>query len=181
MNEQTTGVETMNKKSAIKRAILGALVTSGFAYALTLGVMVGFNKADAAGSREVPSSDCHAATDDLGSSLQNSGALTFTGAGTRSIYCPMVSQSGQGKSQVSSLNVYGNEGTDGSISRACMCDVNPITCACSNGTNWVNNSGVVANNIDTSVWGIAPAQKFGYLLHSLTTNSTISGMNIIFF
>ena len=171
----------MNKKSVI----LGALLTGGFAYALTFGVMVGFNEADAATNREVPSSDCHAATDDVGSSLQNSGALTFTGAGSRSIYCPVISGTGQSKSSVSSLSIYGSEGTDGSNSRTCMCTVNPITCSCSTGTNWVNNSGgiagVVAGSIDTSVWSIAPAQKFGYVLHSLTTNSAIVGMNVNYF
>ena len=171
----------MNKKNVARKAILGSILTSASAYAVAFGAMVGFGEADA-GSRQVPSSNCHAGFDDNGSTVNNSGALTYTGTGTKSIYCPMVSDNSVPMSSGVNLDVFGSEGTNGAISRTCECTVNPITCGCAPGTSWTNNSGgidgLVADNVSTSAWAIAPAEKFGYILHTMTTNSSLAGMEM---
>jgi|GEM_PF-1964615 len=171
----------MEKKSIIKRSLVGTLTAGTFAYAATFGLMVGFNQADA-GYRKVPSSECHAAYDDNGSSVNNSGVLTYTSTGTKAIYCPMISDQSLGMSNSVTLNVYGNEGTNGATSRTCMCLLNPISCSCSSPTSWTNNSGGisgrVAANVDTQSWVGAPEQKFGYVLHYLSQNSSLAGMEM---
>lgn len=162
----------MAKKSIAKRVIMGTLLTSACAYAVTFGVMAGFGRAEAL--TVSPSSECHAATDDVGATLQNSGALTYTGtASTIKIYCP----AGFGVFAGGNVTVYGNEGTDGSTSRNCFCAVGPISCACAAGKSWVNGSlGVVASGLDT--FGGPREQTFGYVLHMMTPNSSLAGMTI---
>jgi hypothetical protein len=140
-------------------------VTGSLAYAGTLGVMAGFGEADA-GTREIPSSDCHAEFDDNGANLKNSGALTWLGTGTKNINCPISGDSITPIANTTSVTVYGNEVTNNALSRTCMCTVNPIDCNCSSFINWSNNtggvSGVVALNLSANIWGSAPTQKFAY-------------------
>jgi hypothetical protein len=144
------------------------------AYAVTFGVMVGFEEASA--EITLPSSICHAGTDNIGSSLQNSGAMTYTGTGTLSIFCPVIEPYGVSLTTIDYMNVYGSEGTDGSKSRACACTLDPVDCWCGNYKAWTNgNYGLVASNLD-SPWTIIPEQQFGYILHTLTQNSSLAGM-----
>jgi hypothetical protein len=149
------------------------------AYAATLGLLVGLDDA-AAASRAVPSSDCHAEMDNVGSTLKNSGVLSNSAASSIWIYCPMMEVDGIGLSNTDYVGIYGDEGVDGSSSRTCACLVNPISCFCSTHKNWVDNTdgidGLVATDLSTSSWGTAPEQKFGYVLHSLSQNSALAGM-----
>jgi hypothetical protein len=169
----------MNKKSIVKRTVLGALCTGACTYVVAFGVMVGFGEAKAVSVHA--SSECHAAADDVGTVLQNSGVLTYTGFGypvtvpqtnpTIKIYCP----AGPGIFGGASVTVYGSEGTDGSTSRNCDCALGTISCNCANPTGWVNSSSsVVATNLDT--FGLPREQTFGYVLHMMTHNSTLAGM-----
>jgi hypothetical protein len=172
----------MNQKNPMKSAFLTSVLTAASAYAITFGVMAGFGAAEANG-RELPSSACHAATDDVGTALQNSGVMTYSGAGTKSIFCPMVSETGFQKS-TATVRVFGNEGTDGASTKACACNVGPISCACSPSTIWVNNiggvPGQVVANINTGAWAAGPAFNFGYILHTLTSNSSLAAMDMTF-
>ena len=64
----------------------------------------------------------------------------------------------------------------------CHVNTNPITCDCYPVKNWSNNTGgiagLVVNNLDT--WAGVPEQTFGYVLHSMTTNSALAGMDITY-
>lgn len=174
--------KTMNKRITVKKAISGMVFTVAGVYTATLGLMVGFDTAEA-NSMQFPSSLCHAATDDVGTNLLNSGAMTYNGTGTKSIYCPQMSLSGFGKSNAYGLNIYGYEGTDGSNSRTCRCFVSSaITCNCGTATSWTNNAnGLVASNVDTYLWDSAPdGETLGYTLHSLTTGSSLAGEDMTF-
>lgn len=149
------------------------------AYAATLGLLTGLDDA-AAATRTVPSSDCHAEMDNVGSTLKNSGALSNSAASSVWIYCPMMEVDGIGLSNTDYVGIYGDEGVDGSNSRTCACLLNPVSCFCSVQKNWVDNSGgmsgLVAGDLSTSSWGTVPEQKFGYVLHSLSQNSSLAGM-----
>src|SRR5581483_11951974 len=159
----------MNKKNIMKRAVLGTICAGACAYAVTFGVMIGFGKAEATSIH--PSSECHAATDDIGPTLQNAGGLTYTGTIVPfKIYCP----AGSGVFGGASVTVYGKEGVDGSNSRNCDCTLppSPTSCSCALGTNWVNStSGVVASGLDT--FGLPRELTFGYVLHIMSQNSTL--------
>lgn len=158
------------------KPILKTLLASAFAYVVTCGVIGGFDEAHA-GARQVPSSDCHSATPNA--SIDNSGVLTNTGAANVAIYCPLVADSIISRSNATTMNVYGNEGANGSNSKACMCLLNPIACSCSPNRDWTNNAGGIAGrvapSVSTQVWVTAPEEKFAYMLHVLTTNSSLAG------
>jgi hypothetical protein len=158
-------------------------IISAFAYALTFGVMAGFDQAEA-GTRQIASSDCHAALDSVGATLNNSGVLSNSSATTVAVYCPLVTDSIIGGFNSTDMFVYGNEAAGGSTSnsRACMCLLNPIACSCSNQTNWSNNVGGISGrvaDVDTQVWVSAPEQKFKYMLHNVTQSSALAGVILV--
>jgi propanediol dehydratase large subunit len=166
----------------IHNTLAKSFSTSIYAYALTLGVMVGFPTAEATEAL-MPSSLCHAATDDVGTNLQNSGVLTNSGS-SRAIYCPLLENATQGKTNVGTITVYGNESTDGSSSKTCVCSVGPISCSCDTATAWVNNtggvSGKVASGVSHGLWIVQPQTTFGYFLHQVTQNSSLAGVYVTF-
>lgn len=150
------------------------------AFAMTLVATAGFREAEA-GYRTVPSSDCHPATDNIGTTVNNSGVLSNSGASAVNIYCPLVSDSIVSRSNATTVTVYGQEGTNGANSRACACTLNPVTCWCDTASNWTNNLGGDNGRLATlatGAWGTVPEQKFGYMLHSLTQNSSLAGVNL---
>jgi hypothetical protein len=167
----------MKANNSAKQRLGAALLAGTCAYVAALGAMVGFEEAGAT-LREIPSSICHAETDTVGTTLKNSGLMTYTGTGTRSIFCPYVSDDAQAAPDVTGLAIHGVEGTDGAISRTCSCYLNPAACACSTGTHWSNNAGVVVQNLSASEWRQDRETEFAYLLHTLTANSVLAGMVI---
>jgi hypothetical protein len=179
VREQQREKSAMNKTRTVKATVLGTLFTSTLTYAAALGVMAGFSEAQA---RDLPSSICHPELDNVGSTLTNSGYMTYTGTTSMAIYCPAVSDSALLISENVRMDVYGVESTDGASSRACECDVSPLACSCSPGTNWSNNAGgvggKVAANVDTSTWDNNRATEFAYMKHTLKPNSSLVAMNL---
>lgn len=171
-------MEKKMQKAKSKMNKFAAILLSGVAaFAATLTALGNSDSADAAASMTLPSSVCHAALDNNGANINNSGALTNTAAAATSIYCP-VTEGIVTASAVDGVSVYGNESTNGANSRTCSCYLNPVQCLCSAATSWSNNQGVVASNLSVSEWSFNQTQEFSYILHSLTQNSTLAGMYI---
>lgn len=149
------------------------------AYVGTLSLVGGAPEA-AAGWRDLPSSACHAQYDNNGTTVNNSGMLTYSGTGTKSIFCPIVGDASyQPAANPDTVVVYGNESTNGANSRACSCYAESFVCACSAATNWNNTlGGAVASGINTYEWGQGMQTEFRYLLHTLTQNSTLVGVQL---
>jgi hypothetical protein len=160
-----------------KKKITALLLTCVTGFGLTLAGL-GTLKDTEAASREMNSGFCHAATDDVGTTLQNKGTLTNTSTSARAVYCPVMSDSAQDPGGATGVAVDGLEGTDGSTSRACSCEVDPIACTCSTQSNWVNSHGRVISSLNVSVWPLNRATEYRYVLHSLTANSSLAGMII---
>jgi hypothetical protein len=149
------------------------------AYGATLSAIGGFDQAGATTVREMPSSICHAQYDNNGTLVNNSGALTYTGTGTKSIYCPVVSDNAQWVPNIYGVSVWGQEGTDGASSRTCSCYLDPVVCSCSSGVSWVNNMGQVAAGLSVDEWSFNQREEFRYLLHIMTQNSSLVGMILV--
>jgi len=155
------------------------LVGAG-AYLVTVAALAGFGEVGAA-VREVPSSMCHASTDNYGSGLDNGGAINNNTAGAVPINCPIVSDSGQSGQSITGVAVYGREAADGGYSVACSCTAaaSSITCTCPSVTPWNNSTGMLVANItgssSLSLWTQGPSTRFRWLLHNVTPGSSLIG------
>lgn len=165
----------MRKSSHKGRRLAAKIVASLCAYSGTLG-LIGSPAEATAGSSivEMPSSYCHAQYDNNGTTVNNSGMLTYSGTGTKSIYCPIDNRANP--SDVDLVHIYGTEGTNGASSRACSCYPSLNTCSCSSAVNWSNSSGVVGTLTDTYEWNQGLETEFRFMLHTMTQNSTLAGM-----
>ena len=166
----------MGMKTMLRGRIAPKMLAGACAYAATLAALVGFGEADAVTTvREVPSSMCHAKYDNLGTALENAGALNNFGTANVSIYCPVVSDTEQFAADINSVTVHGFEGTDGAYSAACSCYLNPVDCVCGTTRSWSNNAGVVASNLNLTQWSPNQQVEFAWLIHRLTPSSTLVG------
>lgn len=160
----------VGKKWAVK------IAAAACAYGGTLGLVGGAAEADAK-IRELPSSICHAQYDNNGTNVNNSGLLSYTSTGTKSIYCPVAADNGFSPASATGVSVYGFESTNGANSRVCSCYPTVNTCSCSGSVNWSNTTGgMVASGLSTSEWVQQPETEFRYVLHSLSENSSLAGM-----
>ena len=158
-----------------KNRNLTVFVAGLCAYVATVAAFGLSENASATTIREVNAGVCHAATDDVGSTLKNQGSVTFTGTGIRSVYCPVVSDAAQYASAITNLRVHGREGTDGAASRACSSYPGIAAFYCSSPSSWSNNQGTVAD-VSVAEWGDSRSTEYRYMRHDLTQNSEIYGM-----
>ena len=151
------------------------------AYLVTLTALAGFGKVGAATFRQVPSSMCHASTDNYGSGLDNGGAINNNTGAAVPINCPIVSDSAQSAVNITTVAVYGQEGTDGGYSAACACTATTsITCTCPTVTTWTNSSSHLVANLTgsgLSGWTAGTSQRYRWLLHNVTAGSSLIGFN----
>jgi hypothetical protein len=171
----------MGMKTMLRSRIAPGLLAGTCAFAATLAVLLGFGEAEAITTvREVSSSMCHAKYDNLGTALENAGALNNLGTANVSIYCPVISDTEQFAPDVNSVTVFGFEGNDGGYSAACSCYLDPVDCVCGTTRSWSNaGQGVVASNISLAQWGPNQQVEFYWLIHRLTPNSTLVGYSMV--
>ncbi len=157
----------------IQRKIIG-VASLGATYVATLTVLISTSALGTPiGHRELHPAICHYKYDDVGSTLDNSGALTNNSTTTsRSVYCPIHSDDALDVDDVSAVEVVGDEGNNGAGSTACA--HYPLTglFTCSTLGAWGSSLTVTTLSPNWSSVG------FAYMRHDLTPGSSLFGMRL---
>lgn len=167
-----------------KRKTATALLGFACAYVATVITLAGLREVGAA-YRQLPSSLCHASTDNVGPILDNGGAINVDPIGPAvQVHCPVVSETSFVASTINLLVVDGHESTDGAYSAACACVEYPsLSCSCPSVTFWRNRSPGSADvaeltGASLSEWGAVGRKRYRWALHYLTPGSTLIGYQV---
>lgn len=152
-----------------------ALLSAGLCAYATVLAFAGMPDKASANERRTHSSICHYYYDNAGTSLSNASSL-YNGTSSRSIYCPVISDSTIAHSNTLYLNVHGRNTVSGtSYSRACTKNAWNTASNCGTQKTWVSTTGgMVAESVDVSIWQ-AEFASFPYLYNYMQAGTYLYG------